>query len=69
MINFPAFFISKLFQKLFSIFLFFQYTKLLLHEQRISREINNPLNGTFKTEYATLRFISVVCGATSFLSP
>lgn len=60
---------SKIISKKFPNFLFFQYKKLKLHEQRISREINKPLDGTFKTEYAALRFISVVCGATSFLSP
>ena len=70
MINFPGFFMSKIISKnLPQSFLFFQYTKRLLHEQRISREVNKPFTGTFKTEYAALRFISVVCGATSFLPP
>lgn len=37
--------------------------------RRVSEEVKRHSSRTLKTEYATLRFISVICEATSFLLP
>ena len=44
-------------------------TAAVFSPRRVSEEVKRHSSRTLKTEYATLRFISVICGATSFLPP